>query len=54
MTPSDPSSFAELDAYFRAANFLTIAKATLRHHSAYVREHFEDVPAIRDFRWSSG
>ena len=28
------------------------AKESLRLHSAYVREHFEDVPAIRDFRWS--
>ena len=25
----------------------------LRAHSAYVREHLEDMPEIRDFRWAS-
>ena len=26
----------------------------LRKHSVYVREHLEDMPEIRDFRWKSG
>jgi len=28
-------------------------KEILHQHTAYVVEHFEDVPAIRDFRWSA-
>ena len=26
-------------------------RAALREHHAYVREHFEDMPSIRNFRW---
>lgn len=27
--------------------------ATLKRHTAYVREHFEDMPEIRDWRWTN-
>ncbi len=32
---------------------LAECQAILVKHSAYVREHFEDLPEIRDFRWKS-
>jgi len=28
-------------------------RAMLKKHSAYVREHFEDMPEIRDWTWES-
>jgi xylulose-5-phosphate/fructose-6-phosphate phosphoketolase len=37
-----PAGAAELDEY---------CAAQLRRHHAYVREHFEDMPEIREWRW---
>jgi xylulose-5-phosphate/fructose-6-phosphate phosphoketolase len=37
-----PSGAAELERY---------CQAQLRRHHEYVREYFEDMPEIRDWRW---
>jgi xylulose-5-phosphate/fructose-6-phosphate phosphoketolase len=34
-----------------AGNVLDICLEKLREHSAYIREHGEDMPEIRDWRW---
>jgi xylulose-5-phosphate/fructose-6-phosphate phosphoketolase len=36
----------------RASLLLDECRATLKKHSAYVREHFEDLPEIRDWTWT--
>ena len=36
-----------------AANVLDVCRENLRKHTAYVREHGEDMPEIRDWRWGS-
>jgi xylulose-5-phosphate/fructose-6-phosphate phosphoketolase len=36
-----------------AGNVLDICREKLRKHSAYIREHGEDMPEIRDWRWGA-
>ena len=36
----------------RAELLIDACRATLKEHAAYVREHFEDMPEIRDFTWT--
>lgn len=36
-----------------AGHALDIIRDRLAEHSAYIREHGEDMPAIRDWRWSA-
>jgi phosphoketolase len=44
-------AFPALDAYWRAANYLTVGQIYLREYR-YVREHLEDMPEVRDWTWS--
>ena len=50
------SEHRELDAYIRAANYLTVGQIYLQDNALLrepLRACFEDLPEIRDFRWPS-